>query len=381
MNYVNNQSEKKVSVRNSNLELLRIITMLLIVAHHYVVNSGLLDVNGPIQMNLLAPKSLFLLVFGAWGKIGINAFVLITGYFMCTSRITMRKYIKLLAEVMFYKIIIYFIFVLSGYQAISIKELVFAFLPITSIGQGFTACFLIFYLCIPFINVLIKHLSEKQHIYLLLLLLFTYTFFGTIKFLPVQMNYVSWFLVIYLIASYIRLYPKDLFSNLIFWKWATISTFVVSSCSVIVGALVSPILERDMTHFFVSDSNTFLAVITSLSAFMFFKNIEIKSNKIINTVAASAFGVLMIHANSDVMRRWLWKDVLHNVEVYSTEYLVPHAIISVIAIYVICTIIDYIRIYTVERWFFAIYDKYEGKIILTFKEVESKICKKFHIKE
>lgn len=31
-------------VRNSNLELYRIIVMLLIVAHHYVVNSGLIDV-------------------------------------------------------------------------------------------------------------------------------------------------------------------------------------------------------------------------------------------------------------------------------------------------------------------------------------------------
>jgi hypothetical protein len=29
--------------RNSNLELYRIIVMMLIVAHHYVVNSGLLD--------------------------------------------------------------------------------------------------------------------------------------------------------------------------------------------------------------------------------------------------------------------------------------------------------------------------------------------------
>lgn len=28
--------------RNSNLELYRIITMMLIVAHHYVVNSGLI---------------------------------------------------------------------------------------------------------------------------------------------------------------------------------------------------------------------------------------------------------------------------------------------------------------------------------------------------
>lgn len=34
--------EQTSGVCNSNIELFRIITMLIIVAHHYVVNSGLL---------------------------------------------------------------------------------------------------------------------------------------------------------------------------------------------------------------------------------------------------------------------------------------------------------------------------------------------------
>ena len=33
-------------VRNSNLELFRILSMLVIVAHHYVVNSGLIECIG-----------------------------------------------------------------------------------------------------------------------------------------------------------------------------------------------------------------------------------------------------------------------------------------------------------------------------------------------
>lgn len=32
------------AMRDSNIELFRIITMIMIVAHHYVVNSGLLDI-------------------------------------------------------------------------------------------------------------------------------------------------------------------------------------------------------------------------------------------------------------------------------------------------------------------------------------------------
>ena len=95
-------------IRRSNLELYRIIVMLLIVAHHYVVNSGLTDV---MAEDPLSSKSLYLYMLGMWGKTGINCFVLITGYFMCRSHITLRKFLKLFLEIMFYKIVIWAIFV------------------------------------------------------------------------------------------------------------------------------------------------------------------------------------------------------------------------------------------------------------------------------
>lgn len=72
--------------------------MLLIVAHHYVVNSG---VEPLMAENPLAAKSIFLYLLGMWGKTGINCFVLITGYFMCKKQIALRKFLKLLLEVSF----------------------------------------------------------------------------------------------------------------------------------------------------------------------------------------------------------------------------------------------------------------------------------------
>ena len=85
--------------RSSNIELYRILVMLSIVAHHYVVNSGMFDM---VHANMTSANSLFFYIFGAWGKVGINCFVLITGYFMCTSSITLRKFLKLYLEVVFY---------------------------------------------------------------------------------------------------------------------------------------------------------------------------------------------------------------------------------------------------------------------------------------
>ena len=85
-----------VKARSSNIELFRIISMLMIVAHHYVVNSGLLDyIDAKFALQF---KDYFLLLFGWGGKTGINCFVLITGYFMCESNITKKKFFKLLGR-------------------------------------------------------------------------------------------------------------------------------------------------------------------------------------------------------------------------------------------------------------------------------------------
>lgn len=65
--------------RNSNLELYRIIVMLLIVAHHSVWHSEIMPT---LSQDPFCAKSIFYYVLGMWGKTGIDCFVLITGYFM-----------------------------------------------------------------------------------------------------------------------------------------------------------------------------------------------------------------------------------------------------------------------------------------------------------
>lgn len=77
--------------------------------------------------------------------------------------------------------------------------------------------------------------------------------------------------------------------------------------------------------------------------------IKIGYNKIINTIAASTFGVLLIHANSNTMRRWLWQDTFNNVGAYESGNVVIHAVVSVVLIYAVCTVIDLIRIRLVEN--------------------------------
>lgn len=364
--------------RNTNLELFRVITMLFIVAHHYVVNSGLMDV---ISENPTGIRGLFLMVFGAWGKIGINCFVLITGYFMCRSAMTAKKYGKILLEVLFYRLVINLVFWITGYQPLSLGTLL-RLVPISAIDTNFFNTYLVFMLCIPFINILINSLNQKQHIYLMLLMSFMYMFFESLKpVFSVLMNYVSWFFVLYLFASYVRLYPHKVFSSARFWGWAAGITVFLSAASVIVGAWAGTFVGKNTGLYFVTDCNTVLAFCTGFSAFMFFKNVRVPYNRFVNALASTCFGVLLIHANSDTMRQWLWRDVCNNTGVFSKPWMPLHAIGCVLIIFLVCAGIDYLRILFVEKPLFRLWDRHWPKVAAAYQKLENKVFSKLEIPE
>lgn len=358
------QSSEIVSIdsksRDSNLELYRILCMLMIVAHHYVVNSGLTSVDGPLSINPYNVNSLFLRVFGMWGKTGINCFLLITGYFMCSKSISIKKYIRLLLQIYFYKWIIFFVFYLSGCERLSLLKIIKLLMPFWGLNSNFTSCFVVFYLTIPFLSILVNNLTKRQHQLLLLLILFCYTILGSVPKYDVTFNYVTWFGILFFIASYIRLYPSPLLKNRKLWGWATLGSLLLAIACVLVMHRGSP-----RGYFLVSDSNKIMAVVVAVCSFLWFKNMNIRQSKIINAIGGSTFGVLLIHANSDAMRSWLWKDMVDCVGHYSLPLgrLVLFSVGVVLTVFLVCVIIDQLRIGFLEKPFFKWYDRIASRKI------------------
>lgn len=343
--------------RQSNLELFRIICMLMIVAHHFVVNSGLIGEEGILMSDYSSGNSIFLSLFGLWGKTGINCFMMITGYFMCTSKITLRKFVKLMCQIYFYKWIIFFVFLCFGRETISAKSMILLIMPFWGFNNNFIDCFIAFWLTIPFLNILVQNMKKRQHELLVILMLAIYTLFGSIPKFIVTFNYVVWFGIIYLLASYIRLYPDPIFERKQMWGWLSF-LFVILAMGSILGLRLFFGARAVMGDMFLSDCNKVFAVAIAVCSFLWFKNMNIKYNKIVNAFGAGTFGVLLIHANSDAMRTWLWQDTVDVVGHYLLPLiqLVAYTITVVLAVFVICNILDQIRIHTVEKWFFRWYD-------------------------
>ena len=106
-------------------------------------------------------------------------------------------------------------------------------------------------------------------------------------------------------------------------------------------------------YYFCCDSQKILALGLSVSIFLLFKNMTIRYNKHINTLAASAFGVLLIHSNSWTMRHFLWNDLLDVPNFYVSNWLFLHFVLSVVLIYLVCSFVDFLRVKLIEIPFFA----------------------------
>ena len=339
-------------LRNSNLEILRILSMMAIIAHHFVVNSTVVE-----QYNYLDPSlnQYFLEVWGMWGKTAINSFILISGYFLCKQTLTWQRYIKLVAQIIFYSLLIYLIFLISGYEPFILGKLHLGEFPIISyINNGFVASFLAFYAFVPIYNTVIKDINRTQFKLFIIGLVFIMTIAQTFFFAP-TMNEPVWYMTLYFIAAYIRNYPNRYTESLKISIVLFIGSVVLAIASVILLVFLayyrqSVFIDR---YFLVSDSNKLLALIVGLSAFLIAKNTRPFTSKFINTAAAGTFSVLLIHAASDTMRKWLWQDIcqvpklLHG----NFSYLVIEALLVPIIVFAVCSFIDYWRRKYLERPF------------------------------
>ena len=341
----NNQTKPdRKKERNSNLELYRIIVMLLIVAHHYVVNSGLIQ---QLQDEPMDIASSAMMLFGAWGKTGINCFVLITGYFMCKSKFTWEKLLKLYVQIVFYTIIIYGIFCVTDHEKLSIHNILWKLWPVKSINSGFTSCFLLFYLFIPFLNIFVQTLGRKSHLMLVALMLFVFSILPTVPIISISFNYVTWFSVLYFVGSYIRLYGFGKSIKHSTWGVISIVLILLASCSVIGMTSLYKLgfIPKFYPYFFISDSNKILSLMIAVSSFMYFKDLNIPHSRIINAIGGATFGVLLIHANSDAMRTWLWRETVDCVGNYRNDVWMTlgYATVCVLVIFVVCAGIDWFR--------------------------------------
>ena len=338
-----------IKIRSSNIELLRIVAMFSIFTGH-CFNSC----EGCYDYQSFDWKVVFMQWASMWGKTAINSFVVISGYFMCTSQLTAKRYLKILLEVIFYNFAIYAIFLIAGRETCSPKRLfeLFGFL-FRNANAGFLVSFLWFYLGIPFYNVLIKNLDRRELYKLIGLLLMAFTFNSTFFANKYMFHHVFWYMTIYFIGAAIRLHPMKWMSNQRFCVASLVGMMLFCYCWAPVNdmLLANKLLPVNFEYWFVRDSDKILALGVGIVAFIVFRNWNMGYHRWINTVASTTFGILLIHTNGDAMRQWLFVDFLQLPQHWGLPMGQFVAYNVSIWILLFCTLsaIDYLRIRFIER--------------------------------
>ena len=337
----------KTSERQINLELLRIVSMFLIILLHSIDHSGVLQ-----RAENLGGKIYYIELFlYALTQVSVNLFVMISGYFLVKSDFKMVKIIRLWLEVVFYSLTIRIIFIVVGIKAFSTLSVISCFFPVVTGRYWFVTIYLGMYVISPFLNITIKALSKRQLASLNITLFLLFSAWNTIVPEIKGMNAgagwgLPWFIVLYFSAAWFRLYHVRSMKwtrNVVLW----IMIGALTALSVTFSNSGS-IAQKVFMNWYRYDSvPVYLATILLFSAFL---NMEIRALTVqyhILWIAQTTFGVYLIHAHADISP-WLWGN-LQLPEKMNTLVFPIFQIGIVLTIFVISSMIDLLRRMTIGK--------------------------------
>lgn len=320
--------------RKSNFELLRIISMFLIVLGHVTWQTKFAYNN----MTLLHKVSIQSLWTG--GELGVWGFTLISAYFLSASKFKVKSLRRVWGLTIFYSILIYLILLCSGLIIFNIKDAVKSIFPVLTGNYWYVSAYIGMYILVPYLNVLIKNLNKKYYQKLIILLFVIFSLLQYLKNITVVTNNNSIvdLIYIYLIGGYIRKYSIDFTKDNMKWY---ILTFIGSLLIMLLSILGLDIFKPESWSAFLTTSSPFEAI-AGVSLFLIIKNISISYNKIINSIAKSTFAVYLIHCQA-IFLPVLWQKIIRAERFENLTYTALIEILIAIGIYIIATLIDYIR--------------------------------------
>ena len=363
--------------RQLNYELLRIIAMLMIVCLHYLSKGGLLG--DPARTDMTATGYAAWLV-EAFCLVAVNVYVLISGYFgvdarenqsgkgRITWRGVLRRPIRIWKQVFFYSMLFGCGALIFGMQEFDLYQFFSYCFPLVTEHYWFATYYIVLCLMMPFLNAGITYLEQKEIRCLLIGFLLFFSISKTV--IPMQLpwdqyGYDSlWFIVLYLTGAYLRRYEITLIRTrgraAVLYLGSVMAVFA-SFFLIRMIYLRTGKLEA-MIHY--GYTYNFLFCYTgAVGCFLFFKEFKEYKEKAfheeeskntagqvlerfrkpIELLSGASFGVYLIHEHLNI--RYAWPKWFHCEEQIDSSVagFLCHMFLSVVCVYLVCTVIELIR--------------------------------------
>ena len=341
--------------RNSGIELLRIIAILMVILYHWVWHGGIRTFSGyEFGANIVFMQFLMTL-----GRTGCCIFALITGYFMISSQ-KKNYYPKVISLTltthMYYLMILAVMFVTKAVpvsKTLGIKSL----LPLL-FGTWYIIAYILLLLIVPFLNPWLRQLDQKTHLRLTVTLLLIWSVIPTVSAGAWSFSDIDFFLVMYVLGSYLRLHPIE---RKLPWGIMALGSWILMFLSVIGFDILGIITDRKGLFdkaFYFGKLNSVIAVFLSVSMLMWCSRMKFQS-RIVNTLGGTTLGIYLIH-NNFLLRNWAFRKVFPNLSYIENPYL--NVLAKTAVIFFAGAAVELIRAATVGKLFDRIGDRIGNRI-------------------
>ena len=323
---------KKAIERSSNIELLRIIAMMMIVAHHFVYYGVQQNYNPNISGEILADGTMFNKIMSLsllpGGVVGVAIFFLIAGYFGINSDSIHLN--KIVIPTCIYSILLVVlilgctnIYSFSGNKEI-LKNSISSIFPVGNEVYWFITVYVILILMKPGINKIIRSLKYRGLVFTIIFLACEYMVARQVLSPIFAIIEASLF---YIIGAFMSIYKdklivikKDYFMIIFIIGWIG---YVVFTNIHFIGTKVIGIC--------------LFGGISAIGLFEYCTRLNMKNNYIINSFAILTFDVYLLH-EFPLLREFIWRKML-KVDILFENKLFPIiALIAILLLYLILTI-------------------------------------------
>ena len=349
------------SKRQANFELLRIVAMLMIIVLHYL-NKGYLITVYTIDSSAVNYAAHFIEAFCI---VAVNCYVLLSGYFLVESAWKPGRVVSLVAQILFYSILIPIGLICVGeisFGDLSIYDWLTYALPIETEHYWFATAYLIMYLFAPLLAAGIRAVEKRTLQIIIGVLLLYFSVWKSIipaVFATDRQGYeYGWFLFLFLIAAYIRLYGCPLLDK----QRNAVLLYAGMGVCIFLLTVVSGILAHRVESFayymdMPTSYNHILCLLGAVGLFMIFKNMkpwEGRAASMIRRLAPYTFGIYLLHEH--VLVRYEWMQWLGVGRVQGSFLFIPHMAGCVLLVYAVGTVVDFMR-----AWIFGVIESCFGK--------------------
>lgn len=328
--------------RNTAFEIMRLMAMFMIVLEH-CLGATVLDTGTPLSA--IDNTGWFIEAFTVCA---VNLFFLLTGYFLKSGGFRLSRWLCIWIKTVFYSAIIYIIAVVTGMETFHTSTFVSYLCPVLLKKYWFMQTYIVLAVVLPFIGIMLERISEKQHLFLCVILLLFFsvhqTFIPVAKTLDATQGYgFIWGSALAIIGNWLNKYGRKYTERIKGALW--LFGYFVIACGM--WATNWLIVRYDIAQGITSRANFYaynsISVFAeSLCLFCFFIYLSEKNrrNRIVNWWASSVMSVYLISAHPIYI--WLlWTDIF-KVQIFMEKPAIYMGVIMFLslAVMAVCILLD-----------------------------------------